>query len=301
MGLLLKRGQTHRFVLDFQGAAPTGTPTIEIKQGGAGVLTEVVMIEQAGTSQKKWYKDYTIANDAALETHNVYFKAVVNAVTRYDSEVYDVTAYDNDALAVAINAIGIGTGAYEITIRTIDQSTDRVADAVVTVHNAVNDDALINKGATNSEGEITFNLAGETTYYIRVKKNGFAFTSQTVAVELESTTFTLAGTVMTYSEPAEEDLCRLFLYPVTLDGADITDLTINIFSADDFAKTAGGFFISNVQLPFIYNAATTPDSYYFDAIQGSVVKISSDDLGMAATITVPATANANLDTLIISD
>jgi hypothetical protein len=307
------RNEAVRFFVTMD-TAPTGTPTITIEKNGASILAATAMTQ--GLSNLEWYYDYTIDGAAAVGAYQVRYTAVIDGVTRYVPEAYNVSINNADDLATDIAAVPTveeidtelsdnhtsgawgsgGGGAYNATINVKDQDTNNVANAVVTIHNSNDDDPIIAAGTTDAQGDVTLNIEGNV--YVRVSKVGFTFDSTAKNITA-SATYNVTGTAISYSEPASVDLCRLFLYPVTLGGADITDLatTFYISSQGKLTKVDGAF-IENTTLNFTYNDATTPDSYYFDAVQGSTVFIKCKALGITAEITVPALATQDLYDLI---
>jgi hypothetical protein len=190
---------------------------------------------------------------------------------------------------------GLGTGQYTATIN-VKVASVNVADAKVTIHNASNDDdPHYGPVTTDINGNAVFTIEGNV--YVRVSKVGYSFTA--TAKNITSTaTYNVTGTAASITPPSDPDLCRLVLFPITLDNLDIADLVIHISSEENLTKVNGEF-IKHAKDTFTINTATDPDSYYYDAVQGAVVHIWCADLGIDQNyITVPALSTVDLDTLI---
>jgi hypothetical protein len=247
------------------------------------------------------------AETASIQTDTTSIESKVDIVdTNIDQLLIDVAAVPTvgeiDTELTSTHGAGLwnaggGTGAYNATIHVQDGSAVDVPDAYVTIHNATDDDSpIVASGTTDINGDVVLNLDGNV--YVRVSKAGFNFTS--TAKNITATgTYTVSGTTISYSNPSDPDVCRLFLFPKTLDNQDITDLASDIKISSKTALTkVDGIFIHNSSDTFTYNAATDPDSYYFDAVRTSNVHISSDLLGIDADVLVPDAASVDLDTLI---
>jgi hypothetical protein len=291
----LNRSESIRLFLTLD-AAPTGTPTVTIEKNGGSIQVADDMTQ--GLSNLEWYYDYTTGGSATVGTYQVRYTAVIDAVTRYAFDHYNVSINSIDDTKDAVDALGGGVGAYEATINVKDQVPINIADAIVTIHNSNNDDdPIIARDTTNASGNVVLNIDG--TVYVRIKKTGFNFTAESINVTA-SGTYNVTGTSVTIQNPSDPDVCRLFIFPVTIGNTDITDLKIYIKSQEAFAKTDGGLFISNKTLEFTYDPTTAPDSYYFDAIRGALVHIQSDFLGIdKEDLTVPDEATKDLDELIL--
>jgi hypothetical protein len=191
---------------------------------------------------------------------------------------------------------GLGTGQYTATINVKDDVPANVSGAKVTVHNASNDDTpFYGPVTTDANGNAVFTIEGNV--YVRVSKAGYNF-APTAKNITASDTYNITGTVLTITPPSDPDLCRLCIYPITLDNQDVTGLKIEISSKDGFTKINGEF-IKNSTLEFTYDDTTTPDSYYFDAVQGATVNIACGDLWTGnQEIFVPSEATKDLKDLI---
>ncbi len=190
---------------------------------------------------------------------------------------------------------GLGTGQYTATIHVEDESQNDVANAKVTVHNAGNDDTpFYGPVTTDVNGDAVFTIEGSV--YARVSKAGYAFGAAALNVTA-SGTYTVSGTSSTVTPPSDPALCRLYLFPITMDNQDITNLTINISSRTKLTRVNGEF-IQNTSMTFTYDSSTAPDSYYFDAVQGADTHITCSKLGLDHDVTVPAAATKDLSELV---
>lgn len=188
-----------------------------------------------------------------------------------------------------------GTGVYTVTINVQADSSD-VADASITVHNSSNDDSPFSGVlVTDTNGNAVFSL-DIGTYYVRTRKAAYTFSDTQIVVSASSTK-NVTGTANAIGTPADAELCRLYIYPITLDNQDVANLKIHIKS-DSVLTKVNGEFISNTSSEFTYDDGTTPDSYYFDALQTAVVHIKCIELGLDHDITVPAEDSKDLDDLI---
>jgi hypothetical protein len=333
----LKRNEEIPITLTLD-ASPTGTPQYRILDSAR---TEIVVASNLSGSGLNWYKTaQNVGTAAAVGSYLVEYTAVIDGVTRYAYDTYEVTINEIDdvksetalilteankiqtvddnvdqalldiAAVPTVAEIDIqltsshgsgswlnssGAGAYNAEINVKDDSLNNVTNAKITIHNSSDDDTpVIATGITDTLGNVTLNIDGSV--YVRVSKVGFNFTSTNINVTA-SGTYNVSGTVITYLQPADPDLCRLFVYPITLDNQDVTDIKINISSKDGLTKVNGEF-IKNASLEFTYDNTTTPDSYYFDAVQGTTVHINCDLLGIDHEVTVPVESTKDLNDLV---
>jgi hypothetical protein len=189
---------------------------------------------------------------------------------------------------------GLGTGQYTATVNVKAGGVD-VQGAKVTVHNASNDDSpFYGPVTTDDNGNAVFTIEGNV--YIRVSKAGYNFTAAAKNITA-SGTYNVTGSALTIDPPSDPDLCRLYLFPITLDNQDVTGLTISISSKDKLTKVNGEF-IKNAESTFTYDDSTSPDSYYFDAVQSAVVHITCDLLGIDHNVIVPSESTKDLNALV---
>jgi len=175
---------------------------------------------------------------------------------------------------------GAGSGLNNITVHCKDGSAVDIPGVKVTVHNTANDDTpVIAVQTSDANGDAAVTL-DNGTYTIRGHKAGYTF-SNIAPVVSGSATVEIPGVGVTITAPSDPDLCRLYLFPITLGNADITDLASNLIikSKDNLTKINDEF-ISNTQANFTYDSSTDPDSYYFDAVQGVTVTLTSSKLGV---------------------
>jgi hypothetical protein len=320
MGYLGDKGRSEvmRFRLTLD-AAPTGTPTITITRGqGTALDTPISTANMTqGASTLEWYYDYTTEAAAQVGAYTAKYIAVIDGVNRYAYDQYDVTVNDADSIPTAseidtelsgTHGVGswlssaVGNGAKAIIFNIKDGDTNNLEGVNISVHNAADDESPIYaSGQTDTNGNsATFNLDA-ATYEVRLSKAG-AIDSETETVVITGdATVNLTVVAQTVSNPSDPDVCRLRIYPITLGNADITDLADNltISSLEALTKVEGQF-ISNTSSTFTYDSSTDPDSYYFDAVRGSVVFIKCDILGIdtSAGITVPDLSSKDLTDLI---
>jgi hypothetical protein len=286
------RSEAIRFWLTLD-AAPTGTPTISITRGqGTALDTPISDANMTqGDSTLEWYYNYTTEAAAQVGLYTAKYDAIVDTVARTAYDHYDVTIKDADDLSSEISAITGGSGTANIIISLKDGVGVDVADCKVEVYS--NDDTLLVAGAftTNSNGDTnsgnTFLLVDSTSYKVRMYKAGAVNETQTIAVS-GNATHGLTVTVSTPSNPSDPDVCRLRIFPITLDNQDITDLASEIeLTVEDMPEEIESQFIRGTTYPFIYDSSTTPDSYYFDAVRGSDVRLVCKKLGFDNPLTVP--------------
>lgn len=180
-----------------------------------------------------------------------------------------------------------GTGDYA-TVINMKADSVAVQGVKVSIHNAANDDApAFGPHTTDLNGDtVAFNL-DNGVYYVRASKAGYTYTNSTITVDNASETFDKTMTANVITPPADVDLCKLHLTPILLDGSDVTDLVINIRSDGRLTKIDGNF-VENAEMEFILDDTTGPDSYYFEAAIGAVVKITCPRLGFNhGDITIP--------------
>lgn len=208
-----------------------------------------------------------------------------------DTDIADIISTGSDGPWTTGDG-GLGTGQYIATINVQAGGTD-VADAKVTVHNASNDDnPVYGPVSTDIDGNAVFTIEGNV--YIRVSKAGYLFTATAKNI-IASATYNVTGTALTIDPPGDPELCTLYLYSKTLENVTVTDLVVDIKSKEKLTKVDGQY-LEHAEDTFTYDSET--ESYQYDAIQGAVVWITCEAIGLNQKITVPATSTANLDTLI---
>jgi len=282
--------------------APTGTPQVAVEKNGTSILAATNMTQ--GASTLEWYYDYTTGAAATIGAYQIKYSAVVDGVTRYAYDQYDISVNSVDDVhsntQTIITNLNVSSGARAVVFNVKDGGANPVEGVKLSVHNALNDDSPIyGQLVTDGLGDTaTINL-DDATYKVRVSKAAAIISSVETAVVAASGTKNLTVTPTTINNPADPDLCRLYLFPITLGNADITDLATSLtISGRDALTKVNGEFVKNAEMTFTYDSTTTPDSYYFDAVQGALVHITCIPLGIDHDVTVPAEAVKDLNDLI---
>jgi len=192
-----------------------------------------------------------------------------------------------------------GSGLYNITIN-VKAASVNVQAVTVSIHNAANDDTpYYLTTATDASGNTGVYSLDAGSYTVRASKAGYTFANTAITVSATGTK-NVTGTADTVSSPASPDLCRVRCYPINLDNTDVASLVIEVGTAGEINLLGDTHYITNTEDVFTLDTATTPDSYYFDAVQGSVINIYNELLGFNHEVTVPAATNVDLATLITS-
>jgi hypothetical protein len=288
---LIKRSETFRARLITTDIA-TGTPTIAIDRQGVEVLAATAMT--AGDTSYDWYHDYTTAADASVGLHEIRYSAVINSITLPGNDEYYLSLNNIDDIADVA-----GVGARTITINVKDDSANNLEGVVVSAHNSSNDDSpQLAYGTTGATGNVVFFL-DDGTYKIRLRRTDYVFSLEEIVVTA-SATENITGTGQELTTPTDNGVCRLYVFPITLGNASITDLKIYIETANDPKRPQelNSQFITNTNGTFTHDSSTTPDRYYFDAVRGSFVRIRCKDTGFDHSITVPDEDDKDIADLI---
>jgi hypothetical protein len=275
---------------------PTGTPQFRILNADFSEVVTWADLDP-GVVTGSWKKENVTVGAAAIAgTYIVEYKAVVDGDTAYWTETYSVTLNSLDDLAADIASLGSGAGAQDVYVRIQDAALNNQVGAIVHIYDATNTTALFS-ATTDSAGKARFNI-DLNLYYVRVSHGGFSFTPQTINVTGDLT-FTLFGTVNTYTPPVDSAICRLHIVPKHIDGSEplASEITITAHSPRGFAKTAGGHVISNKELTWTFDASTDPDNWYIDLIRNVSVRVDCKELAIAKTITVPDSDSADFLTV----
>jgi hypothetical protein len=284
--------------------APIGTPTYRILEVDG--TTEVVAAAPLTGSGQFWNGTYTVAADAVFDAiYRIEYSWVNAAGTQVMHASYRVVEFrisGLDAELTSTHGAGawttpVGSGTYATTVHCKDGSEVDIPGVNISVHNASNDDSpTVATGTTDSNGNAVVNLnAG--TYYIRAYKPLYSFDNINPTISA-SGTVQMPGSGTVIPSPSDPEICRLYIYPITLDNQDVTDLTIIIQSYDRLTKVNGEF-IKNTHRSFTYDSSTAPDSYYFDAVQGTSVNITCPELWKGTkNVPVPTESTKNLYDLI---
>lgn len=251
--------------------------------------------------------DTSLVNQTNMETKIDTIDTVVDSIqtdttsieTKVDTAITDIAAVPTvgeiDTELTSEHGAGpwttgtTGTGLKAITINIKDGDTNNLEGVNVDIHNAANDESpQYASGQTDTDGNTPeFNLDA-ATYKVRLAKAGAIVSETETIIVTEDDTFDLTVVAQTVSNPSDPDVCRLRLYPITLGDEDITDLADNIIiSCRDSLTKVSGQYIKNTEASFTYDSATEPDSYYFDAVRGSIVHVKCDVLGLDHSFTVP--------------
>lgn len=128
------RSEAIRFYLTLD-AAPTGTPTITITRGqGTALDTPVSAVNMTmGASNLEWYYDYTTEAAAQIGIYAAKYSAVIDAVTRFAYDNYDVTVADADAIKTETASIQADTTSIETKVDTVDANVDQLLVDVAAV------------------------------------------------------------------------------------------------------------------------------------------------------------------------
>jgi hypothetical protein len=295
-----KQGEAFRVGIelpDTPDGLPGTKPQIKIDAQDVEVLASADMTQVIG-DDTRWYYDLTVANDAAEEAHQIEYSATVGGDDVTGFQDYDVSSTSLEELAENLN---VTRGLFSITINVKDDvSGDPIENVKVNIRNSANDDdprygTLITDSLGNT---VIANLDGEpTTYTVRLAKPGGIVSKNEEIIVSASGTKNLTVTAFSITEPTDAELCRIYLYPITLDNLNITDLKITISTKEALTKVNGEY-IKNSKADFNYDAGTDPHSYYFDAVQGSTIDLFSNEIGLNHTITVPAESTYDLSNLI---
>jgi hypothetical protein len=272
--------------------APDATPTILAVNSAGTTDTTITFGTVTGSNSNRTYKSLmTIDAATPVGAKDLQWTAVFSGTTHERYGDFYVTTQLLEDLA------GVGTGNFEVTINVKDQLANNVQGVQITIHNEADDDTpLYGPLTTDASGNAaTFFLDGNFT--ARGSKAGFNMSPTAISVTGTSTK-NVTGTTNVIPNPASIEVCRLFIFPIHLDATDVKNLTIYARTKDALSKTNGEF-IMKKQNRFIYNPSTTPDSYYYDAIRGETVLITSEALGLDnEEVDVPAQATKDLSDLI---
>jgi hypothetical protein len=169
----------------------------------------------------------------------------------------------------------------------------------VTIHNESDDDSPFYSALdTDLNGNTGAFSLDNGTYYVRASKAGYVFVNSTITVASASATFNITGTTTTITAPSDPTLCKLYFFPKTLSNAEITSLECTITSSAPTWVKSNDQLISKDTGTFTYDSSTTPDSFYFNIIQGVTAYVKCKTLGISEEITIPAETTKNLYDLL---
>jgi hypothetical protein len=273
--------------------APDATPTL-IALNSAGATDATITFGTVTGSNNNLTYSSLMTIDAAtpVGAKDLKWSAVFSGTTHERFASFYVTTQLLEDLA------GVGTGNFEVTVNVKDQFANNVQGVQVTVHNAADDDdPLYGPLTTDASGDAVLFMLSAASYTVRGSKAGFSMSPTAITVTGTSTK-NVTGTTNVIPNPVAASVCRLFIYPVNLDNTDVKNLVIYAQTKELLSKSDGEF-ITNKQRKFTYNSSTTPDSYYYDAIQGETILITSLVLGLdKVEVDVPALSQKDLADLI---
>jgi len=185
-------------------------------------------------------------------------------------------------------------GSNEVTITLQDGDSNNIVEAFVEIWDNAGT-VIYARKVSNASGQAVFNL-DDGTYTVKMRKAGYSFSNQTLVVDgTESETYT--GTALQPNTPANPDDCQVYEWilpqstggtlPSTLEGtAEIIELPYDSGSYSHIGDT----------VDVTYNSTT--GYAYWDIVQGAVVQISIPLLGIDNVVTVPASSNVRLNSLL---
>jgi hypothetical protein len=272
---------------------PDATPTVLARKADGTTDATITFGTVTGSNGNRTYSSLMTIDGATTVGHkNVVFTATITGTV---NERFGYFRVDTQQLS---DLAGIGTGNYEVTIN-VKAGGNNIEGVQVTIHNSNDDDTPIygplTTGVDGNAG--LFMLDGNFT--VRGSKSGFLMTPQAITVTGTGTK-NVTGTIQTITPPSDPDLCRLVLFVTKLNKEDAKNLKIEAWTKEKLSKTDGIFITNKIKRQkFTYDSGTTPDSYYYDAIQGEKIIINSPELGIdEKEIDVPAQATKDLADLI---
>jgi hypothetical protein len=296
----LKRSEEIPITLTLD-ASPTGTPQYRILNSSR---TEIVAASNLSGSGLNWYKTgQNVGVSATVGSYLIEYTAVIDGVTRYAYDTYEVTVNEIDDVKTdtetIIANIGVSEGLRSVILNIKDGVPNPVSDVTVVFHNAANDATpLFGIRTSDTLGATTAVLLNDATYTIRLLKNGVVNETQTIAVTQDET-FTVTVTTISVTPPSDPGLCKLFFFPQTLSQVDVTDAVVRVKTSTDLALV-DGIYVDNRESLMVADTSTDPDNYYINAKIGTTVRIIGPIFGFNHEITVPDQATLDLSTLVTS-
>lgn len=284
-----QQSETIRFHLTLE-SLPTGTPTVAVEKQGASILAATNMTQGATTLE--WYYDYTTGAAATIGAYQVKYSAVIDSVTRYAYDQYDISVYDVDDVKAdtetIISNLNISAGARAIVFNIKDGSSNPVEGVNVSVHNSNNDDTPIfgqlvtdNLGDTN-----TINL-DDATYKVRLTKAAAIISEVETAVVTQSETKNLTVVATSITPPASADMCKLVIFATNIENEDLSTLDITVTTKENRTITANDVFVTVTESSFTLDTVTSPDNFFVEVIRGIEVTVRCDACGVNYAFTVP--------------
>jgi hypothetical protein len=301
-----KRGEKIPINLTLE-ATPTGTPQYRILDAD-GVQTAA--LDDLEGSGLYWYVRTTpvtvpaSGQGSAVGSYSIEYVAVIDGVTRYTHDNFEVTVNKiddvKDDTETIIANLGVPVGARSIVFNVKDGTPNPVQGVKLSVHNSNNDDSpqfgiLLTDGNGNTP---TINL-DDATYKIRVANHGIIVPEVETVVVTQSETINLTVAKIAITPPADPGLCKLFFFPQKISQTDVTDAKVRVRTSTALALV-GGVYVDNRESLMVADTSTDPDNYYINAKIGAEVKIIGPIFGFNHDITVPNQATLDLSTLITS-
>ena len=186
----------------------------------------------------------------------------------------------------------------EVNIVVKDDQTpaELVEDVTIRVYNE-DGSSLITSLTTDEDGEVTTDLP-EATYWIRLYKIGYSFSSRLLIVVSSSETngFDISCSNLTLNPPAAmEGICKVSGYLVGANGSAVRNASLR-FSLPEDARIANGSVIVKERVIVVSDAKGYVE---FDLIQSQVYKLTSSFFGEdVLCMKTPAKLSCNLQDLI---
>lgn len=188
-----------------------------------------------------------------------------------------------DYLDADVSGLGSGSGAYSVTVVAFDSgSVQPVPGAGVAVRN-LSQTTLIASGATDTEGEVSFNLDA-AEYSLVASCPGYVFGPLDTLQVAGSTVDTARGYRFDPGEPALPGLCRVYGYVYAIDATPIKGARVEA-RLPDSVNAASYLFVA----PFSIETSTGEDGYFaLDLIP------SADLLPVATDYEISISANGRV-------
>jgi hypothetical protein len=239
-------------------------------------------LEQAPSSSGG---DATAANQTTIINHLTGIKGAT-----FDTSTDSLEAIRNRGDAAWVTGSGLsGSNTLTLTIR--DDSGSLLSGVFVDICSSDNT-SVFERKISNSSGQ-TSHSVDDGTYYIRLIKSGYSFTSTTIMIS-SNTSQDYTMTALTISAPTDPTLCRIYTYLTEPDGTHPTTVEAE-FRISTLPTTTTGYY-SKTTLEGIYNSST--GVVYFDVIRLATGKVHIPKF-IEDKITVPDQATAEINSLIL--
>jgi len=194
------------------------------------------------------------------------------AAIKARTDVINTATEDNTAHGSGSWEAGTGAGPYSVTFHVKDGGAVDIGDAIVSIHNATNDDGALAQGTTDNLGNIVLDVGGDI--YIRVFKGGISHTPETTNITASGTyEVVVAQSVLpTASNPA---LSRASLVVYTISGALVTSgLTLAVSTKNDLSRDSNDQFATNDSINMVYDSGS--GRWWIDLIRDMSFSITSE-------------------------